>query len=75
MPCRSQKQKWELAAAAIEHLQLCLLRVHREDTQQPATSAAATLRPPGLAVMLDMLGVIRLSIGTPDLPEKGSTRI
>jgi hypothetical protein len=56
--CRSQKQKWELAAVAEEHMQLAIRRVHAELAATPATPQEFS-RQPGLAMVLDMLGARR----------------
>lgn len=49
---RSQRQKWELAAAALEHLGLAL-----EAAPAPGPAPALSGREaPGAAVMLDLLG-------------------
>lgn len=49
---RSQQQKWELAAACIEHLQLALEHLG------PVVGAldGSAVNAPGLDVMLDLLG-------------------
>jgi len=47
---RSQRQRWELAAAALEHLGACLALLGA-----PAPGGADGREPPGTAVMLDLL--------------------
>lgn len=52
--CRSQKQKWELATAALDHQQLCLRCARFDGGGVPG--GAAEPRDPGLAAIIDMLG-------------------
>ena len=49
---RQQRQKWELAAVSLEHLRLCLQQLNVD----ALPSSAASPKPPGLIVMLDLLG-------------------
>ncbi len=59
--CRSQKQKWELAAAAEEHMALTLRRVHAELVVVAGSSSVQEFaRQPGLAMMLDLLGTFHV---------------
>lgn len=51
--CRSQKQKWDLFAACLQHLQLVIAAL-QPGMLQPQTNSHTT-PPPGLSVMLDML--------------------
>ena len=60
---RSQRQKWELAAAAMEHMALTLRRVHAElDVVAGSSSAQEFARQPGLAMMLDLLGACHVML-------------
>jgi hypothetical protein len=53
---RSQKQKWELAAACFEHLQLALKTLKSPLPPLPAGPDANVASTPGLLVMTDLLG-------------------
>lgn len=56
---RQQRQKWELAEVALDHLRLCLRSLNATSTVTTYGSAVApplTSQPPGVIVMMDLLG-------------------
>lgn len=56
-PFRSETQRWELIAAALEHCRLCLDALPASPAAFAQESAlAAVPRPPGLDILLDLLG-------------------
>lgn len=57
---RQQRQKWELAEVSLEHLRLCLRTL--EHPAASMTDASLAARPPGVAVMLDLLGTVILNL-------------
>jgi hypothetical protein len=56
---REEAQRWQLVAACLEHCELCLAGVRSMAAlagEAAASSSAASLKPPGLEVLLDLLG-------------------
>ena len=56
---REEAQRWQLVAACLEHCELCLAGVRSMGAlagEAAASSAAASVKPPGLEVLLDLLG-------------------
>ena len=56
---REEAQRWQLVAACLEHCELCLAGVRSMGAlagEAAASSSAASLKPPGLEVLLDLLG-------------------
>ncbi len=59
--CRQQRQKWELAEVSLDHLRLCLRALSATSAATSYGSAAPQAlasRPPGVIVMMDLLGKI-----------------
>ena len=56
---REDGQRWQLVAACLEHCELCLAGVGSLGAlaaEAAASSAAVSIKPPGLEVLLDLLG-------------------